>query len=121
MEVVWIDPQTGKRWIRKGKCIHCAHCCSTLCPHLYFVALRDIKKGEKFYGIGTTSGNLIALCDVFDKDVTVNMGNCVRGCSLRVRKSFPSSPLETPTGCGYYWVDEEGNRWKKPDYRKGVV
>ena len=120
MTIIWVDPQTGKKWIRKGKCNHCGFCCATTCPYLVIKALRDIKAGEKFKGVGEDKGNIIFLCEIFDKNITVNTG-CVRGCSLEVRKSFPSTPLNTPECCGFYWEDEEGNKWRKIDYSKGVI
>jgi len=118
--VVWTDPQTGKKWYRVGECTHCGACCVTTCPYLVIVALRDIKNGERFKGVGKYSNNIMFLCEVYDKDVTVDTG-CVRGCSLSVRQSFPDSPLSTPECCGYYWIDEEGNKWQRPDYSKGVL
>jgi len=122
MTVTWKDPQTGEIWYRKGKCNHCGGCCTTWCPHLYFVALRDIKKGEVFRGTGIKYGNVLLKCDIFDKDITVNTQD-VKGCSLKVRKEFPSSPLLTPECCGYYWVNKEGKKWKREehDYSMGVI
>jgi len=121
-EIIWIDPQTGKKWYRRGKCKHCGGCCTTWCPYLYFEALRDIKKGEKFFGAGEDYGNILLKCAIFDKDITVNTP-CIKGCTLKTRKEFPSSPLITPPKCGFYWVDEEGNKWRREehDYSKGVL
>jgi len=119
-QVMWVDPQTGKKWYRYGKCNHCGFCCATTCPYLIMQALRDIKAGEKFKGTGEEKGNIIFLCEVFNQPITVNTG-CVRGCSLEVRKEFPSSPLNTPECCSFYWLDEEGKKWVRPDYSKGVL
>jgi len=120
MTVTWVDPQTGEVWYRKGQCNHCGGCCSTYCPYLRFIALRDIKKGESFVGIGKQYGNMIAVCDVFDSDIVVKTG-CV-ACTPQARKNFPSTPLVTPECCGYYWVNSEGKRWvrQEHDYTKGV-
>jgi len=117
--IKWKDPHTGKIYIRKGKCNHCGACCSTCCPYLKIVALRDIKKGESFKGVGEDKGNIIMLCEIFDKPITVNTG-CIRGCSLEVRKTFPRSPLVTPECCSFYWVDEDGKKWERKDYSMGV-
>ena len=121
-QITWIDPQTGKVWYRIGECNHCGACCVTTCPYLKIVALRDIKAGEEFKGVGKDSGNIIFLCEVFHEDVTVNTG-CVRGCTLKARLEFPRTPLSTPKCCSFYWVDEEGNIWEreKQNYAKGVL
>jgi len=121
-EVQWVDPQTGKVWYRRGECTFCGGCCTTLCPHLKFTVLRDFHFDEGFYGVGKDKGNIIAVCDIFNEDVTVDAG-CVRGCTLKVRKEFPSSPLNTVCGCAFYWVDEEGKKWTQEnhDYRYGVL
>jgi len=119
MEVTWKDPQTGKVWRRIGKCNRCGGCCTTRCPYFKLVALRDIKKGEEIKEIGYSGGALIAVCEVFDKNIVVSK----RGfrCTPEARKKFPYNPLCTPEGCGFKWVDEEGNLWEKQkhDYRLG--
>ena len=118
-EVSWTDPQTGKKWYRKGECTHCGACCSLWCPHLKWVALRDIKKGEVFSGTGVDSGNIRSFCDIFDNPVDVKT-DCVQ-CKYSTRQEYPRDPLSTPKCCGYYWVDEGGKKWvrKEQHYELG--
>ena len=120
-EVIWKDPQTGKVWKRIGECNRCGGCCTTLCPFFKLVALRDIKKNEEIKEIGISGGALMAVCEVFDKDIEVSKSGF--RCDLKARQRFPSDPLHTPEGCSFKWIDEEGNLWRRDlhDYRLGKL
>jgi len=121
-EVIWKDPQTGKVWKRIGKCNHCGGCCTVFCPFFRWIALKDIKAGTvlSFKDLGDNKV-MKSYCTIFDTDKEVKL-QCVQ-CRPDIRKNYPSNPLITPPLCGFKWVDEEGNEWRreKQDYRLGVL
>jgi len=91
-----LDPH--KKYRRVGECRRCGRCCDLHCPHFKFMALRDIRAGETFQS-GKDYGYIMAICDIFDKDVTSN------GCTLHQRMNFPYDPFQTPPKCGFKWVE----------------
>jgi len=84
------DPH--KKYKRVGECRRCGRCCDLHCPHLVWIANRDVKAGERFSDTG--------LDQPFRAECTASPKPSM--CS-----NFPTNPWQTPPKCGYSWVEVE--------------
>jgi len=87
---------------RVGRCNRCGACCRIDCPHFYWEALKDIKRGETFKS-GLQEGFIKANCEVFHSSLVLSY------CNPNVRLGFPFEPSQVSNLCGFKFVKVKAN------------